>query len=244
MDAGCLQLYGRPNLGSLTRADAFAERFLRQLRRASRCVRVHMAAVPADDFTAALDTVEKRTRAAIEALRGLEAIAQSNDLDNAAIPLCLESVVKSFEQIRACEASVGGVHVPRDVVESVDQGRNPDAFLAELAERNAAACRATAWSKRPPWQCPSSAPAPPQGAPGGSGWRGTPRAMPSHWAPCHRLGCSSKPPPKPPIPPPLTMSPVGATLGKTSAMDALARSVQQQAQESGLLEPVPRRTSG
>ena len=33
---------------------------------------------------------------------------------------------------------------------------------------------------------------------------------------------------------------VGATLGKTSAMDALARSVQQQAQESGLLEPVPR----
>lgn len=175
MDAGCLQLYGRPNLGSLTRADAFAERFLRQLRRASRCVRVHMAAVPADDFTAALETVEKRTRAAIDALRGLEAIALSNDLDNAAIPLCLESVVNSFEQIRACEASVGGVQVPRDVVENVDQGRNPDAFLAELAERNAAACR--------------------------------------------------------------------ATLGKTSAMDALARSVQQRAQESGLLAPVSQKTA-
>ena len=102
------------------------------------------AAAPADDITAALETVEKRTRAAIDALRGLEAIAQSNDPDNAAIPQCLQSVVDSFEQIRACEASVGGVQVPRDVVESVDQGRNPDAFLAELAERNAAAGRAPA----------------------------------------------------------------------------------------------------
>ena len=36
---------------------------------------------------------------------------------------------------------------------------------------------------------------------------------------------------------------VGATIGKTSAMDALARSVQQRAQESGLLEPVPRKTA-
>ena len=129
-----------------------------------------MAAVaPAEDFTAALETVEKRTRAAIDALRGLEAIAQSNDPDNAAIPLCLESVINSFEQIRACEANVGGVQVPRDVVENVDQGRNPDAFLAELAERNAAACSATAWSRCPPWHCPSSAAAPPLGAPGGSG---------------------------------------------------------------------------
>jgi hypothetical protein len=142
----------------------------------TRALGVPMAAVaPAEDFTAALETVEKRTRAAIDALRGLEAIAQSNDPDNAAIPLCLESVINSFEQIRACEANVGGVQVPRDVVENVDQGRNPDAFLAELAERNAAACR--------------------------------------------------------------------ATLGKTSAMDALARSVQQRARESGLLAPVPRRTA-
>ena len=30
-----------------------------------------------------------------------------------------------------------------------------------------------------PWQCPSSAPVPPQGAPGGSGQRGTPRKRPS-----------------------------------------------------------------
>ena len=130
----------------------------------------------ADDITAALETAEKRTRAAIDALRGLEAIAQSNDPDNAAIPQCLQSVVDSFEQIRACEASIGGVQVPRDVVESVDQGRNPDAFLAELAERNAAAGR--------------------------------------------------------------------AALGKTSAMDALARSVRQRAEESGLLAPVPRSSAG
>ena len=150
--------------------------FAATLSARTRALGVPMAAVaPAEDFTAALETVEKRTRAAIDALRGLEAIAQSNDPDNAAIPLCLESVINSFEQIRACEANVGGVQVPRDVVENVDQGRNPDAFLAELAERNAAACR--------------------------------------------------------------------ATLGKTSAMDALARSVQQRARESGLLAPVPRRTA-
>ena len=41
---------------------------------------------------------------------------------------------------------------------------------------------------------------PPQGAPGGSGQLGTPRARPSHWAPRHRLGGSSEPPPKSPIP--------------------------------------------
>ena len=43
----------------------------------------------------------------------------------------------------------------------------------------------------PPWQCSSSAPAPPQGAPGGSGQLGTPRKRPARWAPSHRLGCSS-----------------------------------------------------
>ena len=48
----------------------------------------------------------------------------------------------------------------------------------------------------------SSAPAPLQGTPG------TPRKKPCHWAPSHRLGCSSSPPPTPPMrpfdPPPLT----------------------------------------
>ena len=57
----------------------------------------------------------------------------------------------------------------------------------------------------PPWQCSSSPPAPPQGAPGGSGRLGTPRKRPSHWAPSHGLGCSSEPPPKPPISAPLTL---------------------------------------
>ena len=151
-----------------------------------------MAAAPADDITAALETVETRTRAAIDALRGLEAIAQSNDPDNAAIPQCLQSVVDSFEQIRACEVSVGGVQVPRDVVESVDQGRNPDAFLAELAERNAAAGRAPACHAyvQALLGVPSSAPAPAQGAPGGSGQPCAPRkyAGPLHARP-------SQPPP-------------------------------------------------
>ena len=59
-------------------------------------------------------------------------------------------------------------------------------------------------------KCPvGSAPArlllPPQGAPGGSGQLGTCRKRSAHRAPRHRLGCSSEPPPKPPIPPPLTM---------------------------------------
>jgi hypothetical protein len=57
-------------------------------------------------------------------------------------------------------------------------------------------------SKCPLGQRPSSAPAPPQGAPGSSGQLGTRRKRPTHWALSHRLGCSSEPPPKLPIPPP------------------------------------------
>jgi hypothetical protein len=49
----------------------------------------------------------------------------------------------------------------------------------------------------PSRQCPSSAPAPPQGAPGGPGQLGTPMKRPAHWAPSHGLGCSSQPPRKP-----------------------------------------------
>ena len=39
---------------------------------------------------------------------------------------------------------------------------------------------------------PSSPPAPPQGAPGGSGQLGTPRVRPSHWPPSHRLGGATR----------------------------------------------------
>ena len=62
--------------------------------------------------------------------------------------------------------------------------------------------------KVPPRQCPSSAPAPSQGAPGGPVQLGTPRVAPGHWDPGHGLSCSSEPPPKPPIPP---VPPPGAT---------------------------------
>ena len=64
--------------------------------------------------------------------------------------------------------------------------------------------------KVPPWRCPSSAPVPPRGAPGGSGQLGTPRVRPRHWAPSHCLGCSSDPPPKSPISPPLTIQVSGS----------------------------------
>ena len=59
--------------------------------------------------------------------------------------------------------------------------------------------------KVPPWQCPRSAPAPPRGAPGGSGRLNTPKERQGQWSPSHRLGCSSQPPPKSPRSPPLTL---------------------------------------
>ena len=68
--------------------------------------------------------------------------------------------------------------------------------------------------KVPPWQRSSSAPVPPQGAPGGSVQLGTPRKRPAHWAPSHCLGCSREPSPKPPISPPLTVqAPIGTRWG-------------------------------
>ena len=57
-----------------------------------------------------------------------------------------------------------------------------------------------------PGQGPRSAPVPPQGAPDGSGRLGTPRERRAHRVPSHCLGCSSEPPPKSPISPPLTVS--------------------------------------
>ena len=57
-----------------------------------------------------------------------------------------------------------------------------------------------------PGQCPSSAPAPPRGAPGGSGRLSTSTGRGGvRCAPRLCLGRSSQPPPKSPIPPPLAL---------------------------------------
>ena len=63
--------------------------------------------------------------------------------------------------------------------------------------RRTAPWGAAAWSRCPLGSAPSSAPAPPEGAPGGSGQLGTPRKRPAHWAPNHclrgrRSHCASK----------------------------------------------------
>ena len=81
-------------------------------------------------------------------------------------------------------------------------------------------------SKVPPWQCPSSPLVPPQGASGGSGQLGAPRARPSHWAPSHGLGGSSELPPKSPISlPPTIQAPSSWDSFATSALAGFAVNV-------------------
>ena len=59
-----------------------------------------------------------------------------------------------------------------------------ETFLKEegvpVAAMLSAATSGAAWSKCPPWQYPSSAPAPPQGAPGGSEQLDAPKEGPAH----------------------------------------------------------------
>ena len=96
-----------------------------------------------------------------------------------------------------------------DLFEDDPNGLKSDraASMAELMES------LNSMVKLPPWQCPSSAPAPLQGAPGGSGQLGTPLVRPSPWAPSHRLGGSSERPSKSPIPLPFAVRPQQAQEG-------------------------------
>ena len=144
------------------------------------------------------------------------------------------------------EGKVGGVGAAQAVrafvcsltVDAAPEGEPALAAGDEFHE----AVRA-AWSKCPPWQCPSSAPAPPQGAPGGS-WRldTSRRERPGHCSPSHCLRYLSWPPPRSPIPLPLaiqvlrlTYDALGPTLAATKKWEQRRREEEAVAQGSGPL---------
>ena len=104
-----------------------------------------------------------------------------------------------------CKERFGTPRQPT-VDEQVSGGKLQEGEIVLAPDVSTLALRGlAAWSKGLPWQCPSTAPMPPQGAPGGSGQLGTPSKRPAHWPPSHSLGCSSKPPAKPSLSPPLTI---------------------------------------
>eukprot|EP00964_Phaeocystis_antarctica_P128281 scaffold92032_cov35-Phaeocystis_antarctica.AAC.1 len=67
------------------------------------------------------------------------------------------------------------------------------------------------------------------GAPGGSQPRSTPRKRPALWPPSNGLWCSSWPPPKPPISPPLTMQVLSHLEKKTGPLSQTLMHEQEQA---------------
>ena len=103
------------------------------------------------------------------------------------------------------EARTDVVSEQRDAAAALAAEAEETAKAAQEAQAKAEAERGSLGSKCPPWQRPSSAPVPPQGAPGGSGQLSTSRVRPGHWAFRHRLGGSSELPPKSPVSPPLTI---------------------------------------
>ena len=75
---------------------------------------------------------------------------------------------------------LGSVHLDTSDCHLYAHRQYPNEFAVRFSSE-------VARSKCPPWQCPSSAPAPSQGAPGGSVQLGTPRAGPGQWDPSHGL---------------------------------------------------------
>ena len=108
----------------------------------------------------------------------------------------------------------GGIHVntvhgavqfgipPETIKDSITRFGSPPQFYVVPQERFNLTTGSHSTLEVPPWQRPSSAPAPPRGAPSGSGQLGTPRERPAHWAPSDCLGCSSEPPLQSPMSPP------------------------------------------
>ena len=148
------------------------------------------AAVPVASVQSWYDSGARLNGAAPEAI-GTEATGAADDAVDSSTLFLLHFNKISAEGLQTIQR--------REWVNLIDNSRS------NIERRQRVADEAPQHGQSAPWQCPSSAPAPPSGVFVDPGQLGTPRKRPAHWAPSHCLGCSSEVPPKPSISPPLTI---------------------------------------
>ena len=149
----------------------------------------------------------KNAPAAATAASCSTAAATSSSGEPSRIQVLREARKAAAERERGCEALVEAANLRRDPLKQLSVPRTfrsngLDAALewhrgaalsdeellfcaALLAANMRAQAKAAGWGsmvRAAPWQCPSSAPAPSQGTPGGSGQPGTPGKTPAHCA--------------------------------------------------------------